>query len=224
MFSQGENDCHQRPILPRKTRTDPRSPRIQPNAQLKNKTASKIQKVSKSPTALSRLPILRNWTATETLPRSPNRKHRTAQSIPCPKSTKPSLRTVKTKDTEAVARIPAASGTAILKDWKNERFYKRTPQETPLPQRLRDTTLQSILSRCLKKARPSHLRHNYSFCSSRFLAIGSKSCEVLKCQNKNAQKTVLAIKHPGMKGETSFQCNRKPLQDPAKLHIFPYLP
>lgn len=164
------------------------------------------------------------WTATETLPRSPNRKHRTAQSIPCPKSTKPSLRTVKTKDTEAVARIPTAPGTAILKDWKNERFYKRTPQETPLPQRLRDTTLQSILSRCLKKARPSHLRHNYSFCSSRFLAIGSKSCEVLKCQNKNAQKTVIAIKHPGMKGETSFQCNRKPLQDPAKLHIFPYLP
>lgn len=124
-------------------------PEFNPMPNLKTR---QLQKVSKSPTALSRLPILRNWTATETLPRSPNRKHRTAQSIPCPKSTKPSLRTVKTKDTEAVARIPAASGTAILKDWKNERFYKRTPQETPLPQRLRDTTLQSILSRCLKKS------------------------------------------------------------------------
>lgn len=49
MFSQGENDCHQRPILPRKTRTGPRSPRIQPNAQLKNKTASKSIKAPNSP-------------------------------------------------------------------------------------------------------------------------------------------------------------------------------
>lgn len=172
MFSQGENDCHQRPILPRKTRTGPRSPRIQPNAQLKNKTASKSIKAPNSPIPITDIEEL--GLPPKLCPVPPTGSIVTAQSIPCPKSTKPSLRTVKTKDTEAVARIPAASGTAILKDWKNERFYKRTPQETPLPQKLRDTTLQSILSRCLKKARPSHLRHNYSFCSSRFLAIGSK--------------------------------------------------